>query len=132
ARYYRNLARISRGNLRAALRCWYRDVQLGEGDTVVPRLRGTSVASQRILGQLHPHALAVLVQGLRFGVLDVEPLRRTLGLSRSEVSRHLAFLRSAGFLDRRSGFSGGLRINPAVQPLLGQALTEVGALRRPA
>jgi hypothetical protein len=128
--YYRNLARTSRGNLQAALRVWHRDIELGEGDVVRPRLRSNVLTGPRFLSQLHPHAVAIVVQGMRFGVVEVEHLRRTLGISRGEINRHLAFLRAAGILQRRSAFSGGLRISPAVQPTIVDTLSDAGALRR--
>jgi Kef-type K+ transport system membrane component KefB len=129
--YFRGLNRASRGNLRAALRAWYRDALPAPGDVVHPRLptahRGQQ---QRLLNSLHVHALGILVQAERLGVLDVNHLSATLGLGRGEVSRHLAFLRAAGILERRTGLAGGLRIVPSVQPTVTQALLEAGALRR--
>lgn len=128
--YYRSLARSTDGNLRSALRTWYHDIRPQGSDAVRPVMRVQVLGARRILDQLHPHALAILVQVLRFRVHDVEALRRTVALGRGEISRHLAFLRAAGILQRRSGLAGGLRIAPEVQPTILQAFDEAGALRR--
>jgi Kef-type K+ transport system membrane component KefB len=129
--YYRGLTRATRGNLRAALHVWHRDVRAGLGDVVHPRPPAVQWSMhQRLLNSLHVHALGILVQATRLGVLDANQLSSTLGLSRGEVSRHLAFLRTAGILERRTGLAGGLRVAPTVQPTITRALLEAGALRR--
>lgn len=128
--YYRNLARTSDGNLRAAVRAWYRDVVPGRDDTVEPILRSNVLGSTRFLARIHPHAVAILVQAARFGTLDTARLGSTLGLDRAEVNRHLSFLQAAGLLGPRPGFGAGLRIVPEVQPTLTRALVEAGALKR--
>jgi hypothetical protein len=130
--YFRNLQQTSGGNLRAAVRAWHHDVEPAGDDAVAPSLRSHVLGAHRVLDQLHPHALAILVHGLRYSRLDVEVLAKALALPPGELGRHLSFLRSAGILVRRSGLRGGLRIDPTVQPSLTEALCELGALRRSA
>lgn len=128
--YYRNLLRTSGGNLRAALRAWHRDVESLSDDAVMPTRRSHVLQRSRFLDQLHPHAVGLLVQVVRFGTVELDALARTLALTRAEVSRHVAFLRAAGILETRSGLQGGLRLAPIVQPTVCAALVEFGALTR--
>ncbi len=125
--YYRNLQRTSAGNLRAALRAWHRDIEPLSDDAIRPQTRSHVLHRSRFLDQLHPHAVGLVVQVVRFGATDVETLARTLALSRAEVGRHVAFLRAAGILETRPGLQGGLRLAPAVQPTVSDALVEFGA-----
>ncbi|MEZ4452814.1 MAG: cation:proton antiporter [Nannocystaceae bacterium] len=127
--YYRGLARRSQGNLRGALRAWFHDATVS-GDTVTPAPRASVAEAVRFLDQIHPHALAIVVQAARFRDLAVEPLAATLRLPEAEVARHLAFLESAGFIEDQPNSYGVKRIPPDVQPTVVDALRRAGALQR--
>ncbi|MEZ4381143.1 MAG: cation:proton antiporter [Nannocystaceae bacterium] len=130
--YYRGLARQTDGNLRAALRRWHREATLVAGDTIAPSPTPNAADQVRFLDQIHPHALAIVVQAVRFGDLAVETLSQSLLLSSEEVMRHLAFLESAGIIEDEPGTYGIKRIPPEIQPTLSDALRAAGALQREA
>ncbi len=128
--YFRGLLRSSHGNLRRALRSWHREATVIASDTVAP-VRGASLAEQvRFLDHIHPHALAIVVIALRFGDLGVETLVRSLMISAEEITRHLAFLESAGIIEDQPGAYGIKRVPPEIQPTLSAALRASGALVR--
>lgn len=128
--YFRGLARSSSGNIRAALRSWHREATVVAGDTVAPVSAPRLSEQVRFLDHIHPHALAIVVQGMRFGDLAVETLSRSLMLSPEEVMRHLAFLESAGIIEDEPGTYGVKRVPPDIQPTLSDALRAAGALQR--
>lgn len=128
--YYHGLARSSGGNIRAALRSWHREATVVAGDTVAPVSAPRLSEQVRFLDHIHPHALAIVVQGMRFGDLAVETLSRSLMLSPEEIMRHLAFLESAGIIEDEPGTYGVKRVPPDIQPTLSDALRAAGALQR--
>ena len=123
--YFRVLTRASSGNLARALSLWIHGAEVRGDGAVLPRLRRLLTAALPFAGRLVVQDQALLLLLLRFGPLRVDVLAEALGLSRSDVTRRVAFLESAGLIEATEA-DGPLRFPLRVKPLVEHGLGLMG------
>ncbi len=124
--YFVALARLSRGNLRAALNQWCRAASIS-GETLLLDRR-SRLATLPFVRQLPPTALAMLATIVRFGPLEPAALARELLRDAAELERWTHFLLTAGLLvsDER----GCLSCPPLLRDVLVRELGELAVLHQ--
>lgn len=96
--YYRTIARVSEGNLRAALLTHVRNIEVLSDNTLLARIpEGASIPFGE---QIPPDCLAVLGMLLRFGPLTQADIAEGLAVSHAEVAASILPLEDAGLVHR--------------------------------
>jgi hypothetical protein len=127
--FFRVLARLSGGNLGAALAEWLRMCEFSEAGEVVAEPRFNLGASVSLLTQLPATELAILTQLIRFGPFAPHEIAQALELSEAETRRHAHFLKAAGVVEP-AGFGELLRVRAGFEPMVFDALQQAGAVRK--
>lgn len=120
--YYRTLADVSRGNMRAALLIHLRSLKRS-GDTLVAQEpRRFSVP---FLPWLPNEATALLVQLIRLGPMSREHLAFSLSMSKAELSALLLFLLNSGLITQKNiGLQETYQVAPHLEDALVGAFTK--------
>lgn len=124
--YFVSLARLSRGNLRAALTQWCRSASI-VGETLVldRRIRTSNLPFVR---QLPAPALAILATIMRFGPVGPAVLARALQRDEAELERWTHFLLTAGLLVGDA--HGYLSCPAAIRDVLARDLADLAILHQ--
>ncbi len=121
--YFRLLAKAAGGNIGRSIAQWRHQLDVDQRGALLARPDLSFALGLPFLGRLEPLELATLLQLLRFGPLSERELATSLGAARSQVTRQVHFLSSAGLVQKHSD---GVEIPQSLRPAVGSALSQLG------
>lgn len=125
--FFRTLCSQSEGNVQRAFSLWIRSASVNAKGEIELQFPPGFHLDLPFIGQMSSWEIALLVHIARFGSMTATELATCLGIDLNATERHIAFLLSAGLVERLDNAPGEYHIPRAVRPPILYSLRSLGA-----